>query len=392
VGANQRTRIEMAMVELAGRDGYENVTVRKLASTAHVSTGTFYSHFRGTDQCFLEVHKALVDRIRERIKGTRASSLGRREQAALSLSALARALGEDPVSSRVILTEVFAGGPAALGSARDCERLLATALKESLDRRGERVPFAVTTWIIAGMLHRARSTAGIARRSADEDMVRWGLRVISDGMASERMPARAIVRLDGRIDDGESSGGAHGDEAGLLLAAAKRLAMSDGYHKLTLAKIASAAGLSTTSFKRHFGSVEAIYLEVARRLAARLVACPSSGREHDHPRQQGIDIHEVCQRVAADPAIARIAFLDVVEPGPQGLSCRTELITRVAAQCDPVRRDRRQQADPTTEAAVAALWATVAEKVARGESAQLPKTAPTLSRLFAIATPTASSL
>ena len=54
VAAHQRMRIHGAMVEIAGEQGYEAVTVRGLTRTAGVSSRTFYERFEGKEECFLE--------------------------------------------------------------------------------------------------------------------------------------------------------------------------------------------------------------------------------------------------------------------------------------------------------------------------------------------------
>ncbi len=50
------------MFELVAEKGYEQVTVRKLVSTAKVSSRAFYKHFRGVHDCF-EVTAAIADRL-----------------------------------------------------------------------------------------------------------------------------------------------------------------------------------------------------------------------------------------------------------------------------------------------------------------------------------------
>jgi AcrR family transcriptional regulator len=389
VAADQRARIEQAMVELVGGGGYESVTVRKLAAMAHVSPGTFYSLFSGTDQCFLEVQKVLVLRARERISNARVPRLGRREQATRSLRALIDALTEDPVSGRIIVMEVFAGGPAALGRAREAEARLETGLKESLDRRGDRIPATVVTWITAGVLHWARSRVGADVGSADgrsvDDMVRWGQRIACCGGAAPSVRRSCLVGSRSMWEGSAET--SQNEEKELLLAAARKLAVAGGYRKLTLAPIARAAGLTTTAFRRHFASVEAIYLEVARRLTEDLfgIAAVPPDRSSSPPQATVSAIARICGRVVDDPATARVALVDILEPGRNGLACKAALTARIAAAWRPDDQSDSRRTEMTTEAAVAALWAVLADEVAHDRPSRLPKTVPTFAQLFALA-------
>jgi AcrR family transcriptional regulator len=382
------------MVRLVGSEGYESVTVRKLAATAHVSTGTFYALFSGTDECFLGVHKALVDKARERIARTRSPCLNRREQATLALRAMIDALTDDPAPARIMVMEVFVGGPAALGPAREGEARLGIGLKESLDRRGERMPVLVATWITAGIFHWVRSTLGFKLRSpsgrSSKEMVEWGMRVVTDGPWSDTERRRCPAEAGGESSLKESRESRGGDDDELLVAAAKRLALANGYRRLTMAGISGAAGLTTAAFKRHFGSVETVYLEVVRRLAATLFGVPAIDLK-DRPPPCGPDVAALCRRVAADPATARIALIGNLEVGREGLGCTRALISRVATACDMGRRDGSEFAGPTVEAAVAALWAVLAGELTRDEVRHLPATAQTLTRLFSLAVPMPTS-
>jgi AcrR family transcriptional regulator len=387
VADDQRARIEKAMIELVGLGGYESVTVRKLAALAHVSTRTFYSLFGGTDRCFLDVHRKIVENVRGQVVAARVPGLERREQARRSIRALIEALVADPASVRLITTEIFGAGPAALAPARDGEARLESGLRESLDRRGERFPSVTATWVTAGILHWARgwTAKGVAQSSSPsvDEMVRWGERVVT-----EEIGPTAAPRPDRRRAGSESSGipsniAADHEEKALLVAAASKLAIDFGYRSLNPPRISAAAGLAATAFRRHFDGVEEIYLEVARRLASRLF-CLDSRTSTEVSTTFGLDtlIPELCGRVNNDPVAARVALLGVLEPGRPGSTSKATLVSRIATVWDPPGVADHRRREMTAEAAVAGLWAVLAREVDQRRVGTLPGTAPTLVRLF----------
>jgi Bacterial regulatory proteins, tetR family len=58
----RRERILQAMVEVAGKHGFENTTVALLTGRAGVSTRTFYEEFDGLQECFLAVLDLALER------------------------------------------------------------------------------------------------------------------------------------------------------------------------------------------------------------------------------------------------------------------------------------------------------------------------------------------
>jgi hypothetical protein len=63
VAANQRERIQRAMVELAAEGGRKRITVRQLAKLAGVSSATFYSLFDGVEDCLLRTSGAITNDV-----------------------------------------------------------------------------------------------------------------------------------------------------------------------------------------------------------------------------------------------------------------------------------------------------------------------------------------
>lgn len=58
-----RTRIllQKALVELISERGYDMTTIQDISQRANVGRTTFYLHYKGKDELFIECHKAIVN-------------------------------------------------------------------------------------------------------------------------------------------------------------------------------------------------------------------------------------------------------------------------------------------------------------------------------------------
>jgi AcrR family transcriptional regulator len=110
--ADQRRRILRAVGELVAKRGYGDVTVELIVKRAHVSYKTFYKHFSGKEDCFLE----LFDRALEQTEGTIRSrldstSLSWPQQVALALRTWIELIVADPILARAVIVEAPTVGP-----------------------------------------------------------------------------------------------------------------------------------------------------------------------------------------------------------------------------------------------------------------------------------------
>src|SRR5690349_179028 len=56
--ADQRRRILRAVGEVVAERGYPDVTVELIVKRAHVSFKTFYKHYKGKEDCFIDLFEA----------------------------------------------------------------------------------------------------------------------------------------------------------------------------------------------------------------------------------------------------------------------------------------------------------------------------------------------
>jgi AcrR family transcriptional regulator len=112
--AAQRARILSAMVQLAGEQGFAEVSVRSLTTTAGVSTRAFYEQFDGLRDCF----ETVLDLALERAGGLIARAFAREERwqdgVLGALASLLVYFDAEPLLTRVWFIEAVAAGSWAL--------------------------------------------------------------------------------------------------------------------------------------------------------------------------------------------------------------------------------------------------------------------------------------
>jgi AcrR family transcriptional regulator len=393
VEADQRERIRRALVEIAAEDGYQTATVRRVARLARVSTETFYELYDGRDDLLVSTYAVLMERCRGWVVSSRSPALRRPGQLRLALGSLFAGLAADPAGAHLALVDVFAGGPAAIDLARREEATLARALKRCLDRRGETVSPVLAGWVGAGALRvaRTRTMAGWREPAARtlEGVARWGLAHLEQGTADTPTP-RAFPRLAARKADPVVSGPGEDrppvgiTDRDLVFGALAKLARRDGYWSLTMSGLSRASGVPAARIRRRIGSVEACYLAAVRGI---VTGCFDELVHLRTPAGSSWSeavlaaVTAACSRVAEDPGLARLALSGIAEPGLPGLRCRERLVGELAAG---FRRGAPHRTRPTrlsAEATVAALWATIAAEVERGNGGRISATAPTYAEL-----------
>ncbi len=359
--ASQRARLRRAMIELAGREGAEAVTVRRLTKLARVSTGAFYASYQGTDDCLLRTYEELMAGLIRKVATTRSVELEPGRQVEVTLRALAKELRADRDAARFALIEIYGGGPAALAAVAGEERRLQSTLGACLDRRGKRVPEAMTAAIVAASLHCFRilldDDAPADPRATIDALAGWASDVV-EGREDYSVAGLGVgdASAEEPAAKGVDSGPGGRQEEEMIMSAVLRLASPDGFFGLSAGKVSSAAGLPAARLRRHFSDLTDAYLAAVRRTCRSIFAELTAGADRDRPSRGSVRsaLRQAWRRAASDPAGARLTFGGIVEPGIAGLTCREALISELAVACgagsapadavDPVREEARAAA------------------------------------------------
>ena len=392
VASDQRARLCAAMIELVAERGFGAVTVRELVRLAGVSTHTFYERFADKEECFLHTYELLVQRSAKRVGDAQKDCYDWREQLRLALCAWAGGIACEPQAARLALVEAFAGGPAALEQMRRAEELYEAMIERSFARAPDPVPVPplVVKGIVAGVhrVARAQLLAGCAHElpGLTDELLEWMLCLrCEDGAALVRLadcPAPAPA-LPGAATSAIHADGAREGDRERILEAVARLAAREGYWQLTVPRIRAVAGVSRRRFDEYFEDVQDCFIAALERLTERVLArvAPAGASAQTWPGGLHRALHALCAQFAADPVLARLGFIEVFAPGPDGMLCRERAIAGVAESFRASAPVAQRPSELCAEASVGAVWGIVHRHVASGRARQLPRIAPVLSFL-----------
>lgn len=97
------------MVELSAQAGFQSVSVAQVASHAGVSTATFYTLFKGKEDCLVAAYRAVAGRVFGQMRPV-AGDGDWSDAARVALAPLFSELQSDPNAGRVLFVEGLAGG------------------------------------------------------------------------------------------------------------------------------------------------------------------------------------------------------------------------------------------------------------------------------------------
>jgi AcrR family transcriptional regulator len=389
--SNQLARLRAAMVDLVAERGIAGVTIRGLASTAGVSTRTFYAHFPNAEECFTSTYDTVMRTALERFTGSRMTEDDWEAAVRSGLHALMVEIAEHPPAAALALVEAFEAGPAMLREMGSKMREFERSVLDTLGQAPNRVemPLPVVQGIAAGV-ERVVRTKVMEGRNAElpeisDELADWALAMHDS--AVERLPdpaagaasgERRSRRRHGDRELGTTEFGALGDERARILGAVARLSLTDGYWNLTVPKIRREAAVSRSCFDSHFEDVDSCYLAAVEALSDGAGLRAERKAEGAPSWERGVCrmVLAYCSEVARTPALAQLAFLEVFAPGHEGLKCRER---RIAFAAERLRRvaGRGEELSPlAAEASAGAAWRMIQAEVADGRSRTVPRLAP----------------
>lgn len=395
--AHQRSRLLGSMSEIAGGRGYSSVTVRELSKLAGVSTKAFYENFRDKEDCSLKAIDLAQQRAISRITSAQTGERDWEERLRLAFRALAQEIADKPQAARLVLFEPYAISPAARERASRIDSVFESMLAESFRRASDRVetPSLLVKGIVAGISRVTRALLLSDRQSAlpglSDELLQWAL-------SYRDMAANELASLDRRslqlsahrhrltqestLNGSTNGAHPHEDDRDLIITAVTKLAASEGFAQLTVPRVRVAAGVSRKRFDEHFRGVGDCFLAALESQAAAVLertAAQSPGEDWEGSVYH--TIAALCTRIACDPRLAKLAFIEVVETGPEGMRRREEIIG-AATEFFIGQAPRSQRPSAlAAEASVGAVWGVLHHFVNSGRAQDLPRIAATLSFL-----------
>jgi AcrR family transcriptional regulator len=389
VAAHQKTRISDAMIEIVAQEGYRMVTVRDLARRASVSSRAFYKHFQGKEDAFLQTHELVMRRAAKRVIASQAGEHNWEERLRLAFRAFARELAHDPQAARLALIEVHAAGAPARAQSLWAEDIFAAMLSESFGRapKPEAVSPLLARGLVAGIASVARSrllwSDGHDAEEFGDDLVRWAL-CCRNGAAADPVdapsdaPVPTISSSMAEIEGHPSIG-----EREMILSATAKLTASEGYGAVTLSRICSGAGISRKTLERYFGGLEECVVAAAESATADAFAGTARAKASTPYWEEGVHraVVALCEKIAADPVLAKLCFVELMCLGSEGLHCCERFMAEIGDLICYDAPSGQSPDDIGTEASVGAIWGIIKQMVLCGREQQLPQLAPTLTSL-----------
>ena len=118
VAGHQKARLERAILELVGDDGYAEVAVKDVLARASTSRRVFYAHYADKADCFQAAYLSLTGELERQVADATASTAGFESKVRAALTAVTDTLDRDRSIARALLIEVHAAGEQALGARR----------------------------------------------------------------------------------------------------------------------------------------------------------------------------------------------------------------------------------------------------------------------------------
>jgi AcrR family transcriptional regulator len=146
---DERTRLLQAVLRLATREDYRELTGPQIADEANVSIDAFCELFSSKDECFLAALDMIGDQLLAIAADPDLVSSDWPRAVRRVLAELMRHLGDHPLHARTLAQEAFFTGPEALERTIELSRSIATLLTEGSPAKARG---SLTTEAVAGAI------------------------------------------------------------------------------------------------------------------------------------------------------------------------------------------------------------------------------------------------
>ncbi|HYI81090.1 MAG TPA: TetR/AcrR family transcriptional regulator [Thermoleophilaceae bacterium] len=377
VTRNQRERMYAATVAAVSENSYEATRVADVVKLSGVSRSAFYKHFEDKLDCFLATLDEIAALARQQLAEAYDTALPWEERLRAVADVFLDLVLEQPAAARLCLVEVYAAGPQAVRRLDDAvlvaEEALADAFEESPERSG--MPRDVIRAIVGGILKTIHTRL---RRGEEAELIHELPQLVEWG-SSYRPPTAKLRRPRRRPDRGAAPSPDPAVARERLVSAITETIAERGYPDTTIVEIAERASASLSTFYGNFENKEEALLgalERERELAL-MVFRSAYEAEPDWPSATRAGLDALFGFLAADPAGASIAVVDVFSAGPEALEAGDDAIKAFRRFVEPGLELAPDRPPLTTEAVGNATYALIYGQVRQDRIEQLRELAPT---------------
>jgi AcrR family transcriptional regulator len=173
-----------------------------------------------------------------------------------------------------------------------------------------------------------------------------------------------------------------------LIDAMARTVAEKGYPASSLGDVCTAAGVSTRAFYQHFPDKESCFLAAFDRGVELLQGAVLGAYRRPAPwaRRMHRGLDTLLRILAAEPAFAALAVVEVLAAGPAARARRRRLLETFTVFFAAAPRSARRPAVPpgVIDAVIAGVYGVIYEFVSSGRAAELPEQLPHLTYLVVV--------
>ncbi len=414
-GPAQRERLIQAMIELAARRGFREVTVAGVSSRAGVSSATFYEQFANKEECLVSAHRESAERVlratSEAVGELQRSHERTPEALRAALRTLMVTIQREPDAARVLFIEGLSGAPQLReASVRVLSRMEAGTDAAISSVPVEEGPIDLPAIALVGAV---RNLVSRRLRVHGEDRLLRIVDPLAEWIMSYRLPpgaSRWTTRTPGtvgaritaaireaeadRLGRGRLPRGRHGLTPGQvirsqrtrIISATAEVTMRKGYASTTVADIVAAAGVAKDAFYEHFQDKEHAFLEAQQHPTQFILdrCAEAYFQVPEWPYRLWNHLETLVALIAENPAMAHLRLVECYAAGPAAVQ-RAEEITRAfnifIEEGYAYGEESRRRPHVFSEAITGAIFEIIRTHTARGEPARLLSLVPQLTYL-----------
>ena len=349
--ADRRGRLTDAMIELCADRGYLNFSVADVATTAGVSSKTFYQLFNDKEDCLLAAYRAAAESLLGEVRPVEQDP-GWHRAAHSVLENLLDALQRRPEAGRLLLVEALAGGGAVRREREHVLGLFESRAQEFLDGASddaETLDLPATALIGAVRALVSRELRGHSEENLPllvEDLQKWiesyavpaGRARWSTGRQST-LPARAArppgadktIAAPERLPRGRHSlpaavvARSHRDR---ILHGTAEVIADRGYAEATVSEIVTAARISREVFYEHFSSKQDAYLAAQQYATQQILETCTTAyfAGASWPERVWNALSALIDLLVANPQLAQLRLVECYAAGPVAIEQSEQLV------------------------------------------------------------------
>jgi len=169
-----------------------------------------------------------------------------------------------------------------------------------------------------------------------------------------------------------------------MLAAVAQVASTHGYGAMSVQDVVREAGVSRRTFYEQFKNKDHAFLAAYDEASGRLVTTIRAAMEAEQTFETKIStgLRAFLELLAASPAFAKMCIVEVLAAGPDAISRRARTMEEFTGVFEDAAQQTLIKETPPSpliaETIVGGVYETVYRRIARGETAELPRLLPDL--------------